>query len=79
MIDVPYITPTELAKKTGKSVQNISSKYIPYFINLGAVKLKNIDGRNKYYEITPQIKWWRLQRTIWEKQESRRKTEIKVN
>lgn len=79
MIDVPYITPTDLAKETGKSVQNISSKYIPYFINLGAVRLKNIDGRNKYYEITPQIKWWKLQRTAKEKQESQRKTEIKVD
>lgn len=79
MINVPYITPTELAKETGKTIQNISSKYIPNFINLGAVRLKNIDGRNKYYEITPQIKWWKLQRTSREKQESQRKTEIKVD
>ncbi len=79
MIDVPYITPTELAKETGKSIQNISSKYIPYFINLGAVRLKNVDGRSKFYEITPQIKWWKLQRTAREKQESQRKTEIKIS
>ncbi len=78
MISAPYITPTELAKETGKSIQNISSKYIPYFINLGAVRLKNVDGRNKFYEITPQIKWWKLQRTVREKQESQRKTEIKI-
>mgnify|MGYP001595225035 CR=1 FL=1 len=47
-------------------------------ISFGAVKLKNVDGRNKFYEITPPLKWWKLQRSAREKQETQRKTEIKI-
>lgn len=79
MIDRDYITPTELSKLTKKSVQNISSKYLPKLIMIGTVRLKNIEGRNKYYEITPEIKWWKLRRSEQEKMLSRMKIEKKIN
>lgn len=73
-----HITPTELSKISGKSIQNISSKYLQKLTRIGAVRFKEADGRNRYYEVTPVIKWWKLQRSEREKQESKRKAQEQV-
>ena len=78
MLDKGYLTPSELAKISGKSVQNISSKYIPKLVLINAIRYKNSEGRNKYYEVTPEIKWWKLQRSEKQKTDSKIKTQTKV-
>ena len=67
-----FITPTELSKQTGKSPQNISSKYLKKFVDLGVVRQRKREGRNVYYEVLPEINWWRLS-----KQEKESQTKIK--
>jgi len=61
MIDRGRITATELAKITKKSPQNVSSKYFPKLINANAIRQIGREGRNVYYEITPEVRWWKLQ------------------
>ena len=78
MLNLEKVTPSELAKLSSKSIQNISSKYIPKLTVLGAVRLKGAEGRNVYYEITPEIKWWKLQRSEQEKVESKEKRKEKI-
>ena len=73
-----HITPTELAKISGKSIQNISSKYLRKLTDMGAVRFKQAEGRNRYYEVTPVIKWWKLQRSEREKQQTIKSTQEQV-
>jgi len=79
MLNKEYITPTELSSETKKSIQNISSKYLPKLINSGAVRLKSAEGRNKYYEITPEIRWSKLERKEEEKIKSKEEKEKKIS
>ncbi len=60
MLEHQSITPSELSKLTGKTPQNISSKYLKEFIRLGVVREPKKEGRNSIYEVIPEINWWRL-------------------
>ena len=73
-----HITPTELARLSGKSIQNISSKYLPKLTVIGAVRFKQAEGRNRFYEVTSVIKWWKLQRSEREKQQTIKSTQNEV-
>lgn len=70
------ITPTELAKQTKKSLQNISGYYLKKLLEVHAVELVENRGTQKFYAVVPQIRWWKLQKSEREKQadeEKRRK------
>lgn len=67
ILEKEEITPSELSKATGKSFQNISSKYIPKLLEVGAIKFRTKEGRKKVYTISPPLKWWNL--TIEKKDE----------
>lgn len=56
------ITPTEVAKLTKKTVQNISSKYLVKLRQKTAVEIVGKEGRNVYYAIRPEIRWIKLQK-----------------
>lgn len=73
-----HTTPTELAKISGKSIQNISSKYLHKLTDMGVVRFKQAEGRNRYYEVTPVIKWWKLQRSEREKQQTIKNTQEQI-
>ncbi len=56
------ITPTEVAKLTKKTVQNISSKYLLKLRQKTAVEIIGKEGRNVYYQVRPEIRWIKLQK-----------------
>ena len=78
ILDVGIVTPTHLSTLTKKALTNISSKYLPKLVLNSTVRLKKIEGRYKYYEVVPEIKWWKLQRTENQKLETKIKIENKV-
>ena len=57
------ITPTELAKQTKKGLTNISAYYLKNLTNSKAVELVEKRGREKFYAVVPQIKWWKLEKS----------------
>lgn len=76
MVGLPTITPTDLAKITKKTPQNISSKYLPKFADMGAVEFKGREGRNSFYRVAPEILWYKLRKE--EKNKSEERTEKKI-
>jgi len=70
IVDKGAITPSEIAKTTGKSRQNISSKYIPKLEQIGVLEYRGSEGIYKYYEVCPEIKWCKLEMTEKEKKKS---------
>ncbi|MEW5897467.1 MAG: hypothetical protein AB1668_07265 [Nanoarchaeota archaeon] len=78
ILEKGYITPTLLAELTRKTVQNISSKYIPKLIEIDAVRFKSAEGRNKFYEVAPEIKWWKLRRNEQEKMQTKISRDKKI-
>lgn len=78
MLNHDFITPTELADITGKSIQNVSSKYLPKLVLSGAVRLKAVEGRNRIYEPTPEMGWLKLERKEIEKAKAKIKQEEKI-
>lgn len=60
IIDTEEFTPTKIKELTGKNMQNISSKYIPKLLDVGVIKFKKEEGRNRFYKISPQMKWLKL-------------------
>ncbi len=71
-----YITPTELAKLSGKKVQNIATKYLPKLRRKQAVELVGKLGRKTYYRVAPQIMWWKFQEKISKKDSKKNQKEI---
>jgi len=67
IIDKGAITPSEIAKLTGKTRQNISSKYLPKLEDRGVIEFKGSEGIYRYYEICPELKWWKLEMNEKEK------------
>ena len=67
MIDKGAITPSDISKLTGKSRQNISSKYLPKLEGIGVVEFKGSEGIYRYYEVCPEIKWCKLEMSDDEK------------
>ncbi|MBI4981310.1 AAA family ATPase [Candidatus Woesearchaeota archaeon] len=65
------ITPTELSKITHKAVQNISSFYLARLKRKTAVEAVRKEGRNIYYSVRPEIKWWLLETEHKEKRENK--------
>lgn len=55
------ITPTELALLTKKRLQNITSKYLPRLQKKTAVEFIGQEGRKKFFRVSPEINWLRLQ------------------
>ncbi|MBI3052189.1 AAA family ATPase [Candidatus Woesearchaeota archaeon] len=73
-----HMTPTELSKQSKKIIQSISSTYLPKLIEVGAVRFKQAEGRNRFYEVTPVMKWAKLQRSERQKMESKEKMRQEV-
>jgi len=61
IIDRGAITPSEISRLTGKTRQNISSKYLPKLENRGVIEFKGSEGIYRYYEVCPELKWWKLE------------------
>lgn len=55
------ITPTELALLTKKKSQNITSKYLPKLQTKTAIEFAGQEGRKKFFRVSPNINWLRLQ------------------
>lgn len=70
MIDKGAISPSEIADITGKTRQNISSKYLPKLEDVGVVEYKGSEGIYRYYEISPEIKWCKLEMNEKEKKKA---------
>lgn len=79
IIDRGVLTPSEIAKVTHKSRQNISSKYIPKLESVGAIEFKGSESRNSYYEVAPEIKWCKLEIPEKEMKELNEKRNKKVS
>ena len=67
IIDSGAITPSAIAKLTGKTRQNISSKYLPKLEDRGVIEFKGSEGIYRYYEVCPELKWWKLEMNEKEK------------
>jgi len=78
ILNKEVFTPTEVKRLTNKSLQNISSKYLPKLVYVGAIRLRNVEGRNRFYEVTPEIKWLKLERTENDKNISKNRKEGKI-
>ncbi len=70
IIDKGQVTPSEIARLTGKSRQNISSKYLPKLEDVGVIEYKGSESIYRYYEICPELKWWKLEMTGKEKEKA---------
>lgn len=68
IIDKGFVTPSEISELNKKSRQNISSIYLPKLEKIGAIEYKGKEGRNTFYEIAPEIKWWKLEMSEKERQ-----------
>ena len=79
ILENKHITPTQLSELTKKRLTNISSKYIPKLIKISAVRFKYAEGRNRFYEVTPEIKWWKLKREENEKIKTKINQKDKIN
>jgi Cdc6-like AAA superfamily ATPase len=55
------MTPTDVSKVTGKKVQNISSKYLPKLMRKLTIEIEGKEGRNIFYMVCPEVKWWNLE------------------
>lgn len=77
IISIEFFTPSELSKMSGKNLQNISSKYIPKLVQVGAIRFRKAEGRNKFYSINPQIKWLMLKPEAIEKIKNQNKIKAK--
>lgn len=78
MLKKEMLTPTELSEISGKSLANISSKYIPALKEVGVIRLRGVEGRNRYYEISQEAKWWKLKRSEVEQIKSREEVQEEI-
>ena len=67
IIDKGAITPSGIADLTGKTRPNISSKYLPKFEDMGVIEFKGSESIYRYYEVSPELKWWKLEMNEKEK------------